>query len=425
MEIKDSQSGQIIPLLVVFLLVLLGFTALSIDASMTYSDRRTSQSTVDSAALTSAGAAAQVLKNYSPSAFYCGSSLSIQAANAAISAAQLSAMEDDVDLLNIEGEADHVDVTCHTGTFSSFLDIHVQVTSETAPFFAQLINSGPLISTVDAISRVYPKQNLAFGNAIASLSTDCDEGGIYLDGNSSIKIYQGGVFSNSCLEGKGNINLLVDNASIRYLTTFTDAGAALFDPAPELATESLPENQIDPPDCSGLSQYGSVTNGGNLQSGIYSGIRVNEGENLTLTQGLYCLDGDFSANGHAIVTGENVTIYMRSGSIQLEGTATVTLSAPNCETSLCGVPHAIRGILFFIDPSNEGSVKFSGTPGSNFTGTIYAPSSLIEISGTGEFATLQTQLIGRRVSVVGNVDFLLNMDGAEIYQQPSSIELLK
>ncbi|MHC1740582.1 MAG: Tad domain-containing protein [Anaerolineaceae bacterium] len=425
MKTSPLIKGQVFAIFALLLIVLLGFTALAIDGSSTYSARRTSQASADSAVMAGAGAAAQILKNYSPSAFYCGSSLHQKALTAAVLAAQQMALENDIQLINTEGEENHVDVTCHTGTFSNYLDIHVQITSETTTMFAKLIRPGKITSVVDALSRVYPRQNLAFGNAIASLSHDCSDGGIYLDGNSSIKIYQGGVFTNSCLEGKGNISLLVGDASIQYINSFVETGGAIFDPPPVLASEYLPDNSIDPPNCSSLPQMLSITNGGNLQPGIYPEIKVNEGEILHLNPGLYCLDGNFEANGHAYLKGDNVTIYMRSGSIKLEGTATVELSAPNCDSALCGVPEAIRGILFFIDPSNEGSVKFSGTPDSYFIGTIYAPSSLIEISGTGDYVTLQTQLIGKRVSVVGNVDFTLDLDGAEIYQKPATIDLLK
>ena len=419
-------SGQVLPILALVFVALLGVTALAIDGSMTYSDRRTSQSTADSAALAGAGAAAQILKDYSPSKFYCGSALGAQASTAAVIAAQNAALADEITLSTNMDDLNYVHVSCHMGQFSNYLDIDVQVTSETITQFGKIVSADKIVSVVDATSRVYPKQTLAFGNAIASLSHSCGKiGGIYLEGNSAITIYQGGVFSNSCLEGRGNIELMVEDASIQYYTAFAENGSAEFDPDPEQTDTYLPEINIDPPNCTGLTSKGSILHSANISPGIFSKIKVNNGETLNMAPGLYCMDGDFEANGHAYIKGDNVTIYMRQGNFKLEGTATVELSAPNCETSLCGVPPAIRGILIFVDPTNNNSVKFSGTPDSYFMGTIYVPSGYIEISGTGDYVTLQTQLIGNRVSVVGNADIILNMDGAEIYQEPSSIELLK
>lgn len=425
MRRRRSENGQIIVIIALLIVVILGTAALAIDGTRVYSDRRSSQAAADSAALAGAGAAAEFVKNYPPSEFYCGSSLGANASAAAIQAAINNASKDEVTLVNDQSTPTHVYVTCDSDGYRDYLDIHVQVTSSTSLKFGQVLRSAPLESVIEAITRVYPQQNLAYGNAIASLAPNCTDGGIYLDGTSSITIYDGGVFSNSCLEGKGHISLLVDGAAIQYVDTFTQTGSATFDPFPNKSTTTLPAIDIDPPDCSSLTNKGSVLNGGNITSGIYSTILVNNGEKLFLNPGLYCLDGDLKINGHAEVKGDNVTIYMRHGSIDLTGTSTVQLTAPNCTTSICGVPPAIRGILFFVDPLNTSDVKFDGTATSYFMGTIYAPSSEIIVSGTDDIDTIETQMIGQKVTITGNVKLVLNLDGAELYQMPAYIELLK
>jgi hypothetical protein len=403
----------------------MGMTALAIDGTRFYSDRRASQAAADSAALAGAGAAAQSIKNYLPSDFYCGSSLGANASTQAINAALQNATRDGYTLVNDSTSPNHVYVTCETDSFSDYLDIHIQVTTETTLRFGQILYNQPLIGVVVAVSRVYPQQNLAFGNAIASLSENCSDGGIYLDGTSNITIHDGGVFSNSCLSGKGHIQLLVSGAEIQYVTDLVDTGGAIFSPIPSKSPDLLPEINIDPPDCSSLAYKGAVTHGGNLTSGIYDEILINNSETLFLNPGLYCLDGDFRVNGTAIITGYNVTIYMRSGQIDLTGTSSVILTAPNCITSVCGVPPAIRGILFFIDPSNTLPVKFSGTANSDFMGTVYAPNSEVDINGTPDMTTMETQIIGKKVVITGNVNLDLNLSGAELYQIPAYIELIQ
>ena len=423
MQQRRAEKGQVIVIIALSIVVIIGMTALAIDGSRYYADRRSSQAAADSAALAGAGAAAEYIKNYSPGEFYCGSALGAEATTKAILAAINNAAKDGVTLSADPGAQSHVDVSCDTDGFRRYLDIHVQVTSATELAFGKVITNQDLVGQVEAVTRVYPQENLAYGNAIASLSPNCDDGGIYLDGGSEITIYDGGVFSNSCLSGKGNISLVVSDAKIQYMDDFTTTGLAYFSPAPVAAAEPLPTIEIDPPDCSSLSVKGAVQTSQNITPGIYPNMSLNAGSVVNMAPGLYCLDGDFKINGDATINGMNVTIYMRSGQIDLTGNAQINLSAPNCTTSLCGVPPAIRGILFFVDPLNTNPVKFSGTATSSFMGTIYAPNSEIIVTGTDDIVTIQTQMIGQKVSVTGNVKIELNLDGAELYQMPSSIEL--
>ncbi len=58
-------------------------------------------------------------------------------------------------------------------------------------------------------------------------------------------------------------------------------------------------------------------------------------------------------------------------------------------------------------------------------GTIFAPGGSISVTGSGGLVTLNTQLIANKVDVSGTADISLNLNGAEIYQTPSSIQLLK
>ena len=358
MQQRRAEKGQVIVIIALSIIVIIGMTALAIDGSRYYADRRSSQAAADSAALAGAGAAAEYIKNYSPGAFYCGSALGAEASTKAILAAINNAAKDGVTLSADPGAQSHVDVTCDNDGFRRYLDIHVQVTSATELAFGKVITNQDLVGQVEAVTRVYPQENLAFGNAIASLSDNCDDGGIYLDGGSEITIYDGGVFSNSCLSGKGNISLVVSDAVIQHVGEYINAGGAYFDPEPVTATQPLPEIEIDPPDCSSLTIKGAVQTSQNITPGIYPNMRLNAGSVVNMAPGLYCLDGDFTINGDATINGTSVTIYMRSGEIDLMGNAQINLSAPNCTTSLCGVPPAIRGILFFVDPSNTNSVKF-------------------------------------------------------------------
>jgi len=59
----QSQQGQALVLIIFGMVVLLGFTALAVDGSMVYADRRHAQNVTDTAALAGASAAGLVIKN--------------------------------------------------------------------------------------------------------------------------------------------------------------------------------------------------------------------------------------------------------------------------------------------------------------------------------------------------------------------------
>ncbi len=169
----------------------------------------------------------------------------------------------------------------------------------------------------------------------------------------------------------------------------------------------------------------AVKSGGTIDPGNYSSIKLSGSDTLNMNPGLYCMTGDFTTTGQAHVIGQSVTIYFVSGSFDTAGTSIINIQAPNCENSLCGVPPAIRGILIYMAPSNNATIKFTGTSDSEFMGTIFAPGGSINVTGSGDLVTLNTQLIANKVDVSGTANISLNLNGAEIYQTPSSIQLLK
>ena len=238
---RVQEKGQLIAILAIAMVALLGITALAVDGSMVYKDRRADQSTADSAALAGAGAAAQVLKDHMPSEFYCGSSLgasaSTAAANAAVSAASI---DNEVLLINDLSTKNGVQVTCGQDNFRRYLDVRVMVTTDTPTTFARLLSRNQLRTTVEATARVYPKQTLAYGNAIASLSKSCGKiGGIDFGGSSTVKINKGGIFSNSCIDAGGSTVVEVTGGQIQYYTSYTAGGTV--SPNPIQTTERLPE----------------------------------------------------------------------------------------------------------------------------------------------------------------------------------------
>ncbi len=426
--ITNNSQGQILVILALAMVAILGITALAIDGSLVLNDRREDQSIADSAALAGASAAVQIMKDYPPNEFTCGSILATNSGTAAILAAQNYAQKYDVTLIHND-TSNGISVSCGVESYRRYLDIKITVTTYRQTTFARIIGRDQMETRVQATVRVFPKETLAFGNGIASLSNSCGSiGGLTVNGTGSITVLGAGIFSNSCLTGVGNVDVFTDGAQISYYTAYSPPSSGTISPNPVQVTERLPNVTVPIPDCTKVPNYSSpvaVNSSGTINPGNYSSIKLTNTETLVMNPGLYCLVGDISTTGQALITGQGVTIYLKNGSFSLGGTAAMNLQAPNCEDSSCGVPPAIRGILIYMDPKNNKNISFTGTADSVFMGTVFAPGGSIYLTGTSDSATLKTQLVANLVRVSGNANISLNLNGAEIYQTASSIQLLK
>ena len=278
-NIIKQEKGQILVILAIAMVGLLGITALALDGSMTYSERRADQSSADSAALAGAGAAAQILKDHMPSEFYCGSSLGASASTAAALAAKSTAAIDSVDLLiNDLSTKNGVQVTCGQDNFRRYLDIHVMVTTETDTMFGNMVGRSTLTTTVESTARVYPKQTLAYGNAIATLSKSCGKiGGIDFGGNSTVKINKGGIFSNSCIDAGGSTVVEVTGGQIQYYTAYSPGGTV--SPNPDTRLRKDYQRLLLTPLSAPAAAYTNAPTSGTINPGNYNGLHINTKEN--------------------------------------------------------------------------------------------------------------------------------------------------
>jgi hypothetical protein len=378
---KNFEKGQILIILALAIVVLAAGTALAIDGSMVMNERRQDQSVADSAALAGAGAAVQLTKDHMPEDFYCGSSLAAHASVAAVQQAISNAADNNATLT--QGDPDNgVTVTCANDLFRKWLDITVTVTTQTNTTFAKAISRNNLTTKVKAVSRVYPKQSLAFGNALATLGNSCGygTGGINLQGGATVTALQGGVFSNSCIVGPNNSSfIMTGGGTVAYHGTLGFTGSIIGGPL-VYSPDPLPEIPIPKNPCTNPpATWSTMTVSGTYNPGYYNGISVAKDnqhkDGTVLNPGLYCVKGDVTAQGGAVLTGHKVTIYMINGNIGFDANAIINLTAPDCETSGpdCGVPPAIRGIVIFLNPDYQHVMAFAPSAGSYFEGTSWGP----------------------------------------------------
>lgn len=430
-----EESGQVLLIIAVGMVALLGFTAMAIDGGMIYADRRFDQNAADASAYAGAGAAAMAMENSQVTyrSFNCNAPAGSAMANKiklvkaeAVKAAKARAASNNFVIDNNLDNQHGVEVTCGTDTkaggvyMDKYFDIHMMISSDLKTAFAHLFYKGDVRNTVDSVVRVRPRNDLAYGFAITSLSTDCKRG-IDFTGDSNVQVHITGIFTNSCLTTNGGVNIKVDppESGINYADQQKINGSGILSPLPTKVDAPIPRIPVPPPDCNHPSMIdgGKINSGGSLKPGRYQSIKINAGNVLMLSPGLYCLDGDLTALGGTFI-GSGVTIYQRSGSFDVGGNVTVQLSAPTGPAA-----PALRGMLFYAAEGNTSSNKMSGGGASWYIGTMYAPDGTIELGGNNSInPTYTTQIVADYVKIHGTADMEIYFNDALTFQVPSFLE---
>ncbi|HEY4380318.1 MAG TPA: pilus assembly protein TadG-related protein [Acidobacteriaceae bacterium] len=145
---------------------------------------------------------------------------------------------------------------------------------------------------------------------------------------------------------------------------------------------------------------GAVTLGPSISGGTvcYNGLSVSGSGSVTLSPGLYIINGGFSMTGSGTISGTGVTFFLAApnGSASLSGSGSMNLSAPTTGT--------YSGILFFEDPDDSNAMTITGSTGSNLQGVFYAPSAALTMSGTSG-ANIYADLVVSSLSMTGTSNF--------------------
>ena len=424
------------------LVVLLGFTALAIDGSVVYSDRRYAQNAADAASLAGGGEAALELENAGirANSWSClqlainkGEALAIYRAGS-----NDFAIDDDI-------TDDHgVDAYCGVETVGSFqrdyLDVEVSIIMDSQPAYAQIVNRNQLRNTVKAVTRVYPRHSLAWGNAIVSLNPDTSNcnppaNGMYMGGTATLTATGGGLWSNGCMNRAGTADVTVVGAGAMYFDSANNSGldGIVFVPPGTTPTQlsnpddilSLSLFDIDVPIECGDSNYQYTAN-----------ELIDEGHNTGLN-GLYCVTGNVSINNaNEVISGTETTIVMLGGRFQINGPDADpgdphnSLTAPGSDYQGPAIP----GVLIYMpteiygpDPSDCGDVnqelKINGNAVSDFTGSIIAPCSDIQLEGSDNSNVYNSQVIGWDIQTLGTGSLNVFYDDSLNYSVPTKLGL--
>ncbi len=432
-----SESGQVFVILVLVLGGLIGFTALAIDGGMLYSERRRAQNAADSGALAAALAKTQS-QNLHTAALNRTTSNGYETSWGPCNPTGM-------DCTLGTGPRWTVEVTNppRAGDFAGHPEyIRVVIRTEVETSFAHLVFKGGLRTTVEAVSRVWPPQNILPGYALyGATKTECK--GLWFSGTGNTTITGGSVFSNSnadsvscqsgVQDGSGAITVGPTPENIQVVGGFDLGGSGSVSPLP--VVEGAPQDNLRPiptPDCSALPDYGKeIINAGSpvtLNPGRYESISVKAGASVTMNPGMYCIYGNngFTGNGGSL-SGSGVMIYMQDGGFDLGGNSLIALAAEaNSGVLVDPSDNDWKGMLVYVDPSNSNPVKLTGNTGTTYTGTVFAASADCTINGTGDnIGLLSTQIICNTVKITGTAQVNIDYSQSQAYSLPPAIDLAR
>src|SRR5688500_17581901 len=462
---KKSEKGQALVIIALAAVGLFAFTALAIDGSRVFSDRRHAQNAADTAALAAALAKIRT-PDYPPNAPDAPNLAAIEAGE---DRAESNGYVTDVTDADPTVEVRFCDEVLSLGLTppceglpaladpSEYIQVVIKLTTKTT--FARIIGRREVPSMVTAVARAKPGTDEPFmnGMALAAMSQHAPDA-ITGSGNFSLDINNSGLFDNS----DHSCAFSTDGAAGTYTvdTEFNVVGQycghSQLVTLSEPPTEGVPQlpypPDIDIPAPTITCTGNGVLNGTTFTPGNYGSINI---PNVTYTfeNGNYCFTSGLSISGNSSViinhanflftggdfrktsgnltcnnllvhttgassgihlsangTSNNcngVTFYVSTGDVDLGGNATNIFTAPTSGD--------YAGLLMYLPYGNDSTVSITGNASSQFTGSIIAVDSHIQIVGNTSTLALSTQIIGETVQLTGNGTIVINYDPADQY----------
>ena len=282
-------------------------------------------------------------------------------------------------------------------------------------FFGPVIGISTFNSSRTAIATI----NSKFAAGVIALDPSRKDS-VSLTGSAALSVPEGGVQVNSSSSAAVD---LTGNGAVTATELRVDGGVATSGkasvPADTVTGASpIPDPLAGVPPPSKGADLGAISISGNQSlskgPGYYSGgIKITGNGKLTLSPGIYVLgppgldisSGSLNATGvmFYFTTGAGSTY----GTLKLAGGSSISISPPTSG--------AYAGISFFQDRSSPYNAGFTLTGGSgiNVSGTVYAPSVQMTLSGTSD-AIIGNQLIADTFRLTGNSTITVNYDGRNL-----------
>jgi len=377
-----EQRGQVLPLVLLSLTVILAFLALTVDVGFWRYQQRLEQTAADSAAV----AGALYRQNYSTE----------------LDDIKTVAKKDATSNGFTDDNGVTTNITVHnppsTGSYTGdSTAVEVVVQKKQPVFFAGIFKPSAQWVSARSVARY-----------IAAPPNDCIVGlsttgtAVLISGASNVKLGHCAIIANSDLNISGtNSGSPVTAYAITYAgSNRGDSNANNFLINGAHVSPSHGSVAADP--CSSITTCAGLTNSPpaattcasqtswsgqatvNIPAGTYCSQLVVQGaQTITFATGFYYLEAGMLISGAQTVTGNAVTFYNSSGVFQFQG-SNFTVTAPTSGT--------YSGILMYQPASNTSEAQISGAQTAVFGGMLYAPKAMILESGS----------IASTVSVVAN-----------------------
>lgn len=482
MSYKKSEKGQALVLIALAAVGLFGFTALAVDGSRVFSDRRHAQNAADTSALAAALKRVRAEGN-PPNVAAAEAAAKLEGLARAIS----NGYDTDADSIVEINFCNESGITCQGLPAGAVLSeyVRVRITSTIQTTFARIIGRREVTSVVDAVARAAPSElePINDGAALAALSPD-DPDAMNGQGNFTLDIINSGVFVNSSASG-GDCAMQVNGSAGTYSvdTSFSVVGnfgnggngnadcqngnvnldgnvqpASPIDYPPEI---DIPTPSITCPPAVNGSRVGDTYLPGN-----YNAQENINGGNITFASGDYCFHAGVKVTNANIQVENNVRILLTAGEFQFNG-GTFKCPGPDANTLVhivdggtgmhfngnasiecngvtffattgdvswngnvantliapSGGPYA--HVLIYLPHGNDSPLKINGNSDNQLAGSIIAVSSPIEVFGNSGTFSLSSQITGYTVDLGGNGLIQIDYDPDDQFQQmdPSNIQL--
>jgi hypothetical protein len=404
------QHGQAIPLIGLLLIILIGLAGLVTDGGQLTMQYRASQNAADAAAL---AAANHITNGYTVT----------QATTRALLVAQsnqIPSADLSVGYYDSSGAS--------TTTPSSVASVTATVTHTFSTLFLPIvgINSG----RVSASATVTVTQGTSSACVICVMSSNASSA-LDMSGNGSLTLSGGSVLvnstSSSALSVGSNASLTVSGGGKTYVVGgVSGSGTPHISPAAVTGAtaSSDPLSSVPVPSVTGNKTCCSSP----LSPGIYSSISISGNSSVTMNSGTYVVTGGISVSGNGSLTGHNVTIYLacsgypaactsgQSGaSLTVTGNGTVDLTAPSYGT--------YQGLTMMSDRNNTSTLSFGGNGSTHFTGTVYALSGTVDLSGNGTDSNVNSRVVANKMSLSGNGTVAVSYTTSANYVVPNLLTL--
>jgi Flp pilus assembly protein TadG len=381
---RPHRRGSVASLVALSLPVLIGVSALGLDAGLLFVQRRQAQTAAEAVSM----AAAYQL--------YLSSSNTSGATAAATALATHYGLASPT-----------ISMPPTSGMFANKSGyVQVSVTTSSKRLFSAIWGAGTMSVTASATSRAGGNPPLSTSSVIvldpSSAGSLTVAGGSNLKSTAAVQVDSSSPTAVNVNNG-AQINAPVDIVGGKTVApgsaingTVTSGAPSVSDPLAAIATPSVPSATATP--LSDYKGFGSFT----MQPGLYSGsVSLGNGGTFTMQPGVYYIQGgNFTIANGATLSGSGVTIYIDNtnvsgtsspGTINFQGGTTTTLSAP--------VSGTYQGMVYFQSRSSSTTPQFGNGATIKLTGAFYAPAASLTFNGGTSTNQLSNQMIAKDISI--------------------------